>query len=428
MRDRSGEISQTMDIQRDESHKILRRRKQILLTAAAVLGVVLLFVWTSTWKASAYPVERETVWTGQVKRGEMLRQVRGPGTLEAEEIQWIAAETDGQVLNKLILPGSTVTPDSVILELSNPSLEQQALESELGMRAAEAEAQDLAVRLQSELLSQQAEAARAQSEWEVAKLDLEAQSELSKEGLTPEIVFKRAQLTERQTAERAQIEKDRLAKQRESAEAQLASQRSRLQQLKSMAELRSSQMSRLKVRAGIAGVLQEVPLEVGQRVQPGANLALVANPSRLKAVLQIPQVQAKDLVQGQKADIDTRNGIVAGRVMRIDPAVREGSVTVDVELLGELPRGARPDLSVEGTIEIERLENVLYVGRPTSGQANSQIKLFKIGADGEAIRVPVELGRASVNTIEVIQGLNENDEVILSDTSSYDEHDVIQLK
>lgn len=417
-----------MDIQRDESHKIQRRRRQILLSVAGAVSLVLFSFWVSTWKASAYPVERETVWTGQVKRGEFLRQVRGPGTLEAEEIQWIAAETEGQVLNKLILPGSTVTPDSVILELSNPTLEQQALNAQLDLRAAEAESKDLVVRLQSEILSQQAEVARAQSEWEAATLDAEAQQELAKEGLTPDIVLKRAKLTERQTSERAQIEKDRLAKKRESVEAQLASQRSRAQQLKAVADLLNSQLSRLKVRAGIAGVLQEVPLEVGQRVQPGANLALVANPNRLKAVLQIPQVQAKDLVQGQRADVDTRNGIVLGKVMRIDPAVREGSVTVDVELLGELPRGARPDLSVEGTIEIERLENVLYVGRPTSGQANSQIKLFKIGADGEAIRVPVELGRASVNTIEVVQGLAEGDEVILSDTSSYDEHDVIQLK
>lgn len=417
-----------MDIPRDESHLKQKKLRRTLSAAGAVLAVILITVWLSTLKASAYPVERETVWIESVKRGEMLRQVRGPGTLVPEEIQWIAAETEGQVEKKVLLPGTEVTADSVILELSNAELEQQALNAQLDMKAAESESTDLAVRLQSEVLSDEAETARINSDYEQAKLDRVAQEELAKDGLTPAIVLKRAQLREQQLAQAAAIQGQRLAKKKESVIAQLASQRSRVEQLRALYELRRNQLGRLEVRAGIDGVLQEVAVEVGQRVAPGARLAMVANPSLLKAVLQIPQVQAKDLLLGQRADIDTRNGIVEGKVKRIDPAVREGAVTVDVEIIGQLPKGARPDLSIEGTVEIERLADVLYVGRPASGQPNSRVELFKVGADGEAMRVPVSLGRSSVNTIEILEGLREGDQVILSDTSSWDEHQVIQLK
>ncbi len=417
-----------MDKPRDESEKKKKKQRQIALGGAGLLALVLITVWLSTLKASAFPVERETVWLGTVERGDMPLRVRGPGTLQPEEIQWVTAESDGTVSRKVILPGTEVTPESVILELTNPTLEQQELDARLALEVAEGQSTDLAVRLESEVLNQQAEAAGVQADYESAKLDAAAQKELAKEGLTPAIELKRAELREKQLAERAQIEVQRLAKKRESVVAQIASQKTQVAQLRAVYALRQSLISRLQVRAGISGVLQDVPVEVGQRVQPGASLARVANPSRLKAVLQIPQVQAKDLLNGQRAEIDTRNGVVEGKVQRIDPAVREGTVTVDVEIVGELPKGARPDLSVEGIIEIALLSDVLKMGRPTSGQANSDVELYKVMADGEAQRQLVKLGRASVNEIEILEGLQQGDQVILSDTSNYDEHEVIQLK
>ncbi len=415
-----------MDIPRESQ---AQKKKLRLIASAAVAAVFLVgfTVWLSRLPRAARSVERETVWTDTVKRGEMLRQVRGPGRLVPEELQWITAATTGQVEKKVLLPGTEVQPDSIILELSDPELEQQALDAELRLRAEEAGSQDLAVRLQSEILNQQSEATRTQSEYEEAKLQAEAQEQLAKEGLTPAIELKRARLRAEQLAVQTDIERQRLEKKKESTLAQLRSQRARVDQLRAEYQLRRTQVDQLKVRAGIAGVLQEVPLEVGQRVTAGTRLALVANPSVLKAELDIPQVQAKDLVLGQKAEVDTRNGVVGGKVKRIDPGVRDGVVKVDVELIGELPRGARPDLSVEGIIEIERLENVLYVGRPASGQAGSTIELFKVDADGLAQRVPVKLGRASVNTIEILDGLQEGDQVILSDTSAWDGEDRIRL-
>jgi HlyD family secretion protein len=417
-----------MDKPRDPSQ--LKSQKQRRLIVGAIAAVVLgLFTYkVLTLEPAAMAVDRQTVWTDKVKRSDMLRQVRGPGTLEAEEIQWITAGTNGQVARRVILPGSVVSPDTVILELINPELEQQALDARLALDAARAETRDLDVRLQSEVLNQEANATRVASDYESAKLEAEAQEQLARDGLTPEITLKRARLRAQQLGEQTRIERERLVKQQESVKAQIASQAARVEQLAAVYQLRATQMSQLQVRAGLEGVLQEVPLEVGQRVTPGTNLALVANPNKLKAVLQIPQVQAKDLVIGQKAEIDTRNGVVAGQVMRIDPAVREGTVTVDVAILGELPKGARPDLSIEGIVEIERLLNVLNVGRPAYGQAESQVSLFKVLPNGEAIRVPVMLGRTSVSTIEIRQGLEEGDEVILSDTSAFDEQEKIRLK
>lgn len=417
-----------MDIPRDESHARKKRIRRIVMASAGVVVLALVTIWLSNLEPAARAVERETVWMGTVQRGEMVRQVRGPGTLVPEEIQWTSATTDGTVKRKVELPGVEVEPDTIILELTNPELEQQAQDAQLDLQAAESELRDLTVRLESQVLNQEAEAARVEADYEEAKLDAAAQEELAREGLTPEIDLKRAQLRERQLAHRNGIEKERLQKQRESVEAQLDSQRLRVRQMRALADLRRNQVEQLNVRAGIPGVLQEVPVEVGQRVAPGTNLALVANPELLKAELQIPQVQAKDLTLGQKASIDTRNGVVEGKVKRIDPAVREGTVTVDVEILGELPRGARPDLSVEGTIEIERLDDVLYVERPAYGQAQSRIELFKLLPDGHAVRVPVQLGRSSVNTIEIVEGLQEGDEVILSDTSAYDGVDKIRLR
>lgn len=416
-----------MDIPRESQAK-KKRIKRILAGVGAVAIIALVTVWLSGLEPAARSVERETVWTDTVKRGEMLRQVRGPGTLVPEEIQWISAATEGRVERIVELPGVEVTPDTVILELSNPELVQSAQDARLELRAAEAEYDTLRVQLESTLLNQQSSAAAVEADWEAAKLDVAASEELARDGLIPEIDLKKDRLRERQLAQRHQIEQQRLQKLEESIQAQLHTQRTRTEQRQAIYNLRESQVEQLTVRAGLAGVLQQVPVEVGQRVTPGINLARVAEPGHLKAELQIPQVQAKDLLLGQKAEIDTRNGKVPGKVVRIDPAVREGTVTVDVALEGPLPKGARPDLSVEGTVEIERLEDVLYVGRPAYGQAESRIELFKLRDEDTAVRVPVQLGRSSVSTIEIVEGLDEGDTVILSDTSQYDGENVIRLR
>lgn len=416
-----------MDIPR-ENQAAKKRNRLIAMSLAAAVAVGGLLWFTSTLEPRARSVERETVWIEAVKRGEMLRQVRGPGRLVPEDIQWITASTDGIVERRVILPGAVVSTDSIILELSNPELEQEAQNARLDLDAAEAGSRDLDVRLQSELLSDEAGLARVRSDFESAELEARAQEELAKDGLTPDITLRQALLRAKQLSEQVKIEEKRIEKKKESIQAQLASQRSRLAQMRAVHELRQQQLDRLRVRAGIAGVLQQIPVEVGQRVTQGTNLALVADPARLKAELQIPQVQAKDLVGGQPAQVDTRNGIVAGKVKRIDPSVRDGAVTIDVELLGALPPGARPDLSVEGTVEIERLSNVLYVGRPAYGQADSQVELFKVQPNGIAVRVPVKLGRSSVNTIEIVEGLEEGDQVILSETSAWDGEDRIRLE
>ena len=358
----------------------------------------------------------------------MLRQVRGPGTLVPEEIRYISVSTPGTVERIVILPGPTVEPKTVILELSNPQLEQSTHDAELALSAAEAEYADLKVRLESSLLNDQAAAARVESDYRMALLQLEADQELMNAGLIPEIDYKKSKLQADELANRTQIEKRRLEIGEESVEAQLSSQRARLAQASALYELKREQLSDLRVRASIAGVLQEVPVEIGQSVPAGTILAVVARPDKLKTELRIAETQAKDIVVGQSAKIDTRNGVIDGRVVRIDPAVREGTVTVDIALIGELPRGARPDLSVDGTIEIERLENVLYVGRPSYGQAQSRITLFRLERDSNiALRVPVELGKSSVNTIEIVRGLEVGDQVILNDISQYEDYDRIRL-
>lgn len=415
-----------MDVKR-EGVAEARRRRRILwsIAGALVLGLVTLGLYRL--EPAAPTVDQATVWLDDVKRGEMLRQVRGPGTLVPEEIRRIALSTEGTVEKRLVLPGATVEPDTVILELSNPELEQSTQDAELALRAALAEYENLRVRLDSQLLSDQAAAARVESEYRQAELQAEADAELAKEGLIPEITRKLSQLQADQLDNRNQIERRRLAIASESAAAQLASQGARLEQTRALYELRRRQLAALEVRPGVSGVLQEVPVEVGESAPPGTVLAVVAQPAKLKAELRIAETQAKDIVVGQKATIDTRNGLIPGVVSRIDPAVREGTVTVDVALTGELPRGARPDLSVDGTIEIERLEDVLYVGRPAYGQANSRITLFKVQEDDTAVRVPVELGKSSVNTIEIVRGLDEGDRVILSDISRYEDYDRIRL-
>jgi len=418
-----------LDIQREGVAR--KKRIRMAVIAGAVLaGVAAISLALSRLEPAAPSVNRATVWMDDVKRGEMIRQVRGPGTLEVvpEAIRWVAARTRGRVEKRVLLPGVEVSPDTIILELSNPELDQELRDAEFQLEAQQAELADLRVKVESQLLSQKATAATVASEYHQAKLQSDADERLFAEKLIGDLILKRSQVRAEELATRNQLEQQRLAIATASVEAQLAAKRATVSQFRALHELRKSQKEALTVRASITGVLQEVPVEVGQEVTPGTNLARVARPDQLKAELRIAETQAKDIEVGQKAIIDTRNGLIDGKVIRIDPAVREGTVTVDVALIGSLPKGARPDLSVDGTIELERLTDVLYVGRPAYGQAESTIGLFKLLDDGEtAVRAQVRLGRSSVNTIEIIQGLKEGDQVILSDTSAWDAYNRIRL-
>ena len=416
-----------MDIPRKEAARRKRIRQGIigLVLLAAAGGVS----WgLSRLKPAAPSVERATVWLDTVKRGPMLRQVRGLGTLVPEDILWIPATTDGRVEQQLALPGIVVKPDTVLIVLSNPELQQATVDAEWKLRAAEAELANLKVKLESDRLTQEAAAATVESEANKSKLTADRDVELNKLGLEADLVAKTSVATAQDWANRTRIEKKRLEINPEAIKAQIAVQQAAVEQFRALWELKKSQVEALRVRAGVNGVLQQVPVEVGQRVAVGTNLARVVQPEKLKAELKIPETQAKDVAMGQKAEVDTRNGMIQGRVSRIDPAAKDGTVTVDVKLEGALPQGARPDLSVDGTIEIERLTDVLYVGRPTFGQPNSQVTLFKLDADGKgATRSQVKLGRSSVNTIEILEGLRVGDQVVLSDMSAQDAYDRIRL-
>jgi HlyD family secretion protein len=418
-----------MDVPR--SPEILRRKKlrRIALLGAGLAAVLLVTVGLSRLKPAAPSVERATVWIDTVKRGPMLRQVRGLGTLVPEEIRWIPATTQGRVERIVTQPGSPVAPDTVVLELSNPELELQTLNAHADLRAAEAAYTELKVRLDSGRMDQEAAAARVQAEYHQARLRADTDEALAKEGLVAELNVKLSRVAADELANRHRLEQERLHIGGEAVEAQLAVQRARVDQSRALARLRQSQVEALKVRAGLSGVLQQVPVEVGQQVGPGTNLARVAEPARLKAVIKVPETQARDVQIGQVASVDTRNGVVEGRVARVDPAVQNGTVTVDVALTGPLPKGARPDLTVDGTVELERLDDVVYVGRPAQGQAESQVGLFRLEPDGtHASRVKVRLGRSSVSTIEVLEGLKPGDQVVLSDTAAWDAHDRIRLE
>lgn len=416
-----------MDIQRpDQSRK--RRNQRILWAALGVVALALITYLISRLKPAAPSVERETVWVDTVQRGPMLRQVRGPGTLVPVDIRWLSASQDGRVERIPALPGVKVEPDTILLELSNPELEQGLTDAESQLQGANADLEDLRARLESEVLNQRSQAAAVDSQAQEAKLQAEANQQLAKDGLIPDLTLRLSRLRADQLTRQAGIETERVTKSTQSASAQLSAQRARVAQAQDLVDLRRRQVEGLHVRAGISGILQELPVQVGQRVTPGTNLARVARPEELKAELRIPETQAKDIVLGQTASIDTRNGIVAGRVARIAPSVQEGTVTVDVALTAELPKGARPDLSVDGTIEIERLPDVLYVGRPAYGQPNSKVEMFKLVEEGKAaVKVQVQLGRSSVNTIELVSGLQVGDQVILSDTSAWDNVDRIKL-
>jgi HlyD family secretion protein len=397
--------------------------------AVSLVAVTLVTLGLSRLKPAAPEIDAGTVWRNVVQRGPMLIQVRGLGTLVPEEILWIPAVTDGRVERRLVLPGSTpIKADTVLMILNNPQLEQSALDAEWQLKAAEAQYNSLKAQLDSQLLDQKASAATVKSDYRQAELNAEKDAQLAKLGLGAELNLKLSQAKAEELATRNKIENERVDVLAKSIAAQLAAQQARVEQQRALTDLKRSQLESLHVRAGADGVLQELPVEVGQQVTAGTILAKVAQPTHLKAQLKIAETQAKDIVIGQKASIDTHNGVIPGRVSRIDPAVQNGTVTVDVALEGDLPKGARPDLSVDGTIEIENLSDVLYVGRPAFGQPNSTVSLFKVVDGGkEAVRVQVKLGRSSVNTIELLGGLNIGDEVILSDMSRWDGFDRVRL-
>lgn len=405
-----------------------KRQKRIVMISVIVLGLIAATFALSRLKPAVPSIDRSTVWIDTVKRGPMVRQVRGLGTLVPEEIRWIAARTEARVDKIIVRPGAHVEPDTVLVELTSPEVEQAARDAESQYVGAEAELTTLRATLQRGLLEQEASAAKVHSEFQQAKMENETNDSLAKNGLVSDLVHKTSKIKAEDLAARDLIEQKRYDFARNNIEPQIASKQAAVDQAKANAVLKREQMEQLKVRAGFAGVLQQLPVEIGQQVKPGTNLARVADPTKLKAEIKIAETQAKDIQINLPASIDTRNGVVAGHVTRVDPAVEQGTVKVDVALDGDLPRGARPDLSVDGTIELERLDNVIYVGRPAFGQENNTVGMFKLVAGtSEAVRTPVKLGRSSVNTIEVINGLEPGDQVILSDTSAMDAHERIRL-
>ena len=416
-----------VDIARPSQAK-KKRIRRILYATAGVIVVALISLGVSRLKPAAPTVDRAVVWIDVVKKGSMLRQVRGSGTLVPEDIRWVNNQSSGRVDRIILRPGAQVTPDTVILELSNPQLEQAVRDAELAYQSAQAAFTNRKAELQSSLLQQEANLANIETTKKQADLDLQANETLFKEDLISKITLEQKRGLAKDLENRLKVEQRRLEITREGITSQLAPQEAEVNQRKAAWELRRRELGDLKVKAGMNGILQLVPVEVGQQVNPGTNLARVANPTNLKAELRIAETQTKDIRIGQYAEVDTRNGKVKGRVSRIDPAAQGGTVGVDVIMEGALPPGARPDLSVDGEIQLERLDNIIYVGRPAFGQENSTVTIFKVGADGEAIATKVKLGRASVNTIEVVEGLQPGDQVILSDMSQFDSFDRVQLK
>jgi len=405
-----------------------KRKRRIIIIAGSALGLILATIAISRLKPAVPSVERSTVWIDTVKRGPMVRQVRGLGTLVPEDIRWIPANTEGSVEKILIWPGTKVEPGDVILELTSPELEQSAHDAELQAKAAEAELATMRATLQRELLDQESKTTAAHSQYEQAKMERETNDQLAKNGLVAELVYKTSKIKEGELAKSDEIEQKRLAFARDSIEPQLAAKQAAVDQANQLAKLKLDQVEALHVKAGMSGVLQQLPVQIGQRLKVGDNLARVADPTKLKAQVKIAETQAKDIQIGQKAVIDTRNGTANGHVTRVDPAVEQGTVTVEVAFDEPLPKGARPDLSVDGTIELEHLDDVIYVGRPAFGQENNTVGMFKlVNGTSEAARTPVKLGKSSVNTIQILDGLQPGDQVILSDTSAWDAHDKIRL-
>jgi HlyD family secretion protein len=416
-----------VDIARSPEVKRKKKIRRIIYGAVALVAIVLITVGVSRLRPAAPGVDRATVWIDTVKRGPMIRQVRGSGILVPENIRWITATTSGRIERLVLRPGATVTPTTVILEMSNPDLQQTVMEAQLAFRSAEAAFENRKADLQSQLLKEEAGVVTLESQYRQASLTLAANEELYKEKLISELQLKQFRASDSDLKNQLSVARQRLEILKTGVKSQLAPQEAEVNQRRAAMELRLRQLDDLKVKAGMNGVLQVVPVEVGASVQAGAQIARVADPTVLKAELRIAETQTKDIAIGQVAEVDTRNGVVPGKVSRIDPASANGTVGVDITLEGALPPGARPDLSVDGTVRLQKLDDVIFVGRPAFGQEESTITLFKLSADGEAHRTKVVLGRSSVNTIEIREGLQPGDQVILSDMSSYDQFDRVKL-
>jgi HlyD family secretion protein len=422
--------SSRMDIPR-KGYQKRRWRNRLFIAVSLVVVVGGLTFLISRLKPALPSVDRNSVWIDTVVRGPLVRDVRGIGTLVPEDVRWIPARTDARVERIVVWPGSQVTNDTVLLVLSSAELEQQALDSDAAVKSAQAKLTQLRAQLEGELLERQAALTKAKADRDTAAVEMEVDERLSKRGLIASLDFKKAQITATELAANFEVEKQRYEFAKQSMEPRLAVAQGDLDQAKAQALLHHSQVDALQVRAGMNGVLQQIAVDVGQRVSAGTNLARAADNTKLKAQIKIPETQARDVTLGQTGQVDMRNGsIVPGTVSRIDPAVREGTVLVDVSFNGAtLPRGARPDLSVEGTIELDRLADAIYVGRPAFGQDDSTISLFRLDPDGTvATRVKVRLGRGSATKAVLEEGLRPGDRVILSDTSAFDSHDRIRLR
>jgi HlyD family secretion protein len=414
-----------VDIPREKK----KSNKRYVYGGLAVVGVVLATLGLSRLDPSAPVVDRATIWMDTVERGTMLREVRGPGTLVPEQIRLIPAVTAGRVERRYLQPGTEVTAETVLLELSNAEVQRELLEAERQLTAAQAQYVSLQSTLENQVLNQESLVAQTRSQYREAQRQVEANEALASQQLIAPMELQRSRDTAEELAERLEIERQRLESLRRSQEPQVAAQRSQVSRLREIVAFQRGLVESMKVVAGVAGVLQEMPVEEGQWVTPGLLLARVVQPGRLKAELRVPETQATEVVVGLAAVIDTRNGLIQGRVVRVDPAVQNGTVTVDVALESELPQGARPDLSVEGTIQIDRLDDVLHIGRPTFGQANSTVGLFRLDEDRtEATRVQVRLGAGSVNQVQIVDGLDAGDVVILSDMSNWESADRVRLR
>jgi len=416
-----------VDIARSPEVKRKKQIRRFIYGGVGLLAIAAVSVGVSRLRPAAPGVDRATVWVDTVKRGPMVRQVRGSGTLVPENIRWIPATTSGRVEKLVLRPGAQVTPTTVILEMSNPDLQQQVMDAQLAFRSAEAAYENRKADLQSQLLTQEVGVSTLESQYKQAANTLAANEDLYKDKLISELQLKQFRGTEDDLKNQLKVARQRLEITNAGMKSQLAPQEADVNQRRAVVELRVRQLDDLKVKAGMTGVLQVVPVEVGQQVAAGANVARVADPTVLKAELRIAETQTKDIKIGQVAEVDTRNGVVQGKVSRMDPASTNGTVGVDVILEGALPPGARPDLSVDGTVRLEKLDDVIFVGRPAFGQEESTITLFKLTPDGEAHRTKVVLGRSSVNQIEIKEGLQPGDQVILSDMSSYDQFDRVRL-
>ena len=416
-----------VDIARPSQAK-KKRIRRILYIGATVIVVAGISMAVSRLRPAAPSVDRAVVWIDTVKRGDFTRQVRGSGVLTPEDIRWIPAQTQGRVEDIVLHPGAVVKPDTVILILSSPQVTQDAKDAELAYQAAKAAYDNKKADLESALLAEESSTASIEAQKNQADLDLEANETLYKENLVPELTVKQKRSNAEDLRNRLATEQNRLKITRESMASQLAPQEADVNQKKAAWDLKRQQFEDMKVKAGMSGILQLVPVERGQQVAVGDKLARVADPTNLKAELRIAETQTKDIRPGQYAEVDTRNGVVKGHVSRIDPASSGGTVGVDVLMDGPLPPGARPDLSVDGTIELQKLVNIIYVGRPAFGQENTEVTIFKVQPNGDAVATKVKLGVASVSTIEVKGGLQPGDQVILSDMSQYDSFDRVQLK